>query len=90
MIGAAGKGPKRQQVVVPVWATLLVKKLAEDMDGNLQLDSTFIQRPLLYDLKAFDRESGHEANPYFAMRVNEGESKPEDKYPAPTAGVADI
>ena len=31
---------------------------------------------LLYDLKAFDRESGNESNAYFDMRVNEGESKP--------------
>ena len=72
------KAPKRPEVVVPVFATLLMKKLTEDTDGNLALVGTFIQRPLLYDLKAFDRESGNEALPYFAMRVNEGESKPED------------
>ena len=67
--------PKRPEVVVPVFATLLVKKIKEDMDGNVSLDATFIQRPLLYDIEAFDRESGKEALPYFAMRVNEGESK---------------
>ena len=72
------KAPKRPEVVVPVFATLLMKKLTEDTDGNLALVGTFIQRPLLYDLKAFDRESGNESKPYFDMRVNEGESKPED------------
>ena len=72
------KAKKRPEVVVPVFATLLMKKLTEDTDGNLALVGTFIQRPLLYDLKAFDRESGNESNAYFDMRVNEGESKPED------------
>jgi hypothetical protein len=72
------KAKKRPEVVVPVFATLLMKKLTEDTDGNLALVGTFIQRPLLYDLKAFDRESGNESKPYFDMRVNEGESKPED------------
>ena len=72
------KGPTRPEVVVPVFATLLMKKLTEDTDGNLTLVGTFIQRPLLYDLKAFDRASGIEAKPYFDMRVNEGESTAED------------
>ena len=72
------KGPKRPEVVVPVFATLLMKKLTEDTDGNLNLVGTFIQRPLLYDLAAFDRASGIEAKPYFDMRVNEGESTAED------------
>ena len=69
------KGPKREEVVVPVFATLLMKKITEDTDGNLSMIGTFIQRPLLYDLKAFDRESGFQPQPYFEMRVNEGESK---------------
>ena len=60
---------------MPVFATLVMKKLTEDTDGNLAMIGTFIQRPLLYDLKAFDRESGNESKPYFDMRVNEGESK---------------
>jgi hypothetical protein len=68
------KVPKRPEVVVPVFATLLIKKITEDTDGNLNLVGTFIQRSLLYDLEAFDRESGKEALPYFEMRVNEGES----------------
>ena len=55
------KGKSREEVVVPVFATLLVKKITEDADGNLSLIGTFIQRPLLYDF-AFDRESGNEAN----------------------------
>ena len=69
------KGKSREEVVVPVFATLVMKKLTEDTDGNLSMIGTFIQRPLLYDLKAFDRESGNESKPYFDMRVNEGESK---------------
>ena len=64
---------KITQVVVPVFATILVKKLVEDTDGIVSLVATFIQRPLLYDLKSMDRESGNEAKVYFDMRVNEGE-----------------
>ena len=72
--GRMKRGPKREQVVVPVFATLLVKKVVEDPDGGLSLIGTFIQRPLLYDLQSFDRESGNQPQPYFDMRVNDGVS----------------
>jgi len=72
--GRMKRGPKREEVVVPVFATLLVKKVVEDPDGGLSLIGTFIQRPLLYDLQSFDRESGNQPQPYFDMRVNDGVS----------------
>jgi len=68
------KGARRQEVVVPVFATLLAKQLVEDADGNLELVGTFIQRPLLYDLAAFARESGDEQLPYFSILVNSDQS----------------
>ena len=72
------KGKSREEVVVPVFATLLVKKIIEGTDGNLSLVGAFIQRPLLYDLAAFERMSGrNEAKPYFDMRINEGETQAE-------------
>lgn len=61
------------QCVVPVYATILVKKLVEDTDGVVNLVGTVLQRPLLFDLQQFDRESGNAASQYFNMRVNEGE-----------------
>ena len=62
------------QVVVPVYMTLLVKKLvaARDEDDSINLVGTLIQRPLLYDLKKLQPVSGKEAKPYFDMRLNEG------------------
>ena len=42
------KGKSREEVVVPVFATLLVKKITEDPDGDLSLIGTFIQRPLRF------------------------------------------
>ena len=50
---------------MPVFATLLVKKITEDPDGDLSLVGTFIQRPFLYDIGRFDRESGNEAKTIF-------------------------
>jgi len=64
-----------RQVVVPVFMTILVKKLAADIDSEdkLSLVGTVIQRPLLYDLKKLQRIDGSESLPHFEMRVNEGE-----------------
>ena len=72
------KAPNATEVVVPVFATLIVKKIIEDTDGKLSLVGTFIQRPLIYDLASFARASGKETLPYFEMRINEGEAQSED------------
>ena len=74
------KAPKKKQVVVPVFMTILVKKLAADRgeDDSVSLVGTLIQRPLLYDLMALRRGAGTESRPYFAMRVNEGETDSSD------------
>ena len=60
--------------------TILVKKLAADRgeDDSVSLVGTLIQRPLLYDLMALRRGAGTESRPYFAMRVNEGETDSSD------------
>jgi hypothetical protein len=78
---AAGGSQKREtrQVVVPVFMTLMVKKLAaergEDSADTITLVGTLIQRPLLYDLTRMPRVSGDTATPTFDMRINDGESK---------------
>ena len=74
------KAPKKKQVVVPVFMTILVKKLAADRgeDDSVSLVGTLIQRPLLYDLMALRRGAGTESRPYFTMRVNEGETDSSD------------
>jgi len=43
----------------------LIKRLKDDAEGQPTLIGTFIQRPLLYDLSEFQRESGITSNPYF-------------------------
>ncbi|KAH8064976.1 hypothetical protein JL722_1867 [Aureococcus anophagefferens] len=54
--------PKKVQIVVPVYMTILVKKLSanrgKDEEDSVNLVGTLIQRPLLYDLAAAAREHG--------------------------------
>ncbi|KAH8091173.1 hypothetical protein JL720_6058 [Aureococcus anophagefferens] len=51
--------PKKVQIVVPVYMTILVKKLSanrgKDEEDSVNLVGTLIQRPLLYDLAALQR-----------------------------------
>ena len=75
------KSDKTRQVVVPVYLTLMIKKLvasrSEADEDGISLVGTLIQRPLLYDLAKLPRCSGKTATPYFATRVNEGETSVE-------------
>ena len=75
------KSDKTRQVVVPVYLTLMIKKLvasrSEADEDGISLVGTLIQRPLLYDLASLPRCSGKTATPYFATRVNEGETSVE-------------
>ena len=72
------KSDKTRQVVVPVYLTFMIKKLvasrSEADEDGISLVGTLIQRPLLYDLASLPRCSGKTATPYFATRVNEGET----------------
>ena len=62
-----------RQVTVPVYQTLLVKKLVEDpITGQVNLVGTIVQRPLYYDLANVELEYGKKASPYFNYRFNEG------------------
>ena len=72
---------ENKQVVVPVYLTFMIKKLvasrSEADEDGISLVGTLIQRPLLYDLASLPRCSGKTATPYFATRVNEGETSVE-------------
>ena len=52
----ADKDPKT--VNVPVWMTVMIKKLEDDPDHEnmVQLSGTIIQRTLFFDAKRFDKE----------------------------------
>ena len=77
-VGTSTKQAGAKQVVVPVYLTLMIKKLVADRDlaheDGIGLVGTLIQRPLLYDLAALPRVSGDTATPYFGMRINDGET----------------
>ena len=76
------KPAKAKQVFVPVFLTLMIKKLVEDDETSISLVGTAIQRPLIYDLERLKRvgEAEDTTRPYFAMRVNEGESSADDAF----------
>ena len=62
--------PKPKELNVPVFQTLLIKKLTENHDGDVFLVGTLIQRSLLIDLNLM-KPNGREPQPYFDTRVND-------------------
>ncbi|KAH8095816.1 hypothetical protein JL720_3147 [Aureococcus anophagefferens] len=70
-----GASRKPKQVFVPVFMTLLIKKLVEVDETSIALVGTLIQRPLVYDLERLKRvgEAEETTRPFFQMRINEGE-----------------
>ena len=67
-----------RQITVPVYQTLLVKKLVEDpINGQINLVGTIVQRPLYFDLALVEKDGGQHARPYFNYRFNEGSDSDE-------------
>ena len=62
---------KVRKIAVPVFQTLLVKKLCETNGEVITLAGTIIQRVLYYDLAQAMEESGFEPRPYFNVRFND-------------------
>ena len=78
-----------RDAVVPVFMTVLVKKLVElGSEDDVGLICTLIQRPLVYDLATVQRRHAADLDndgapddgnpPYFSIRVNDGESRMEE------------
>ena len=62
--------------------TIVVKKFIQSArdqgsDGAVDLVCTILQRPLLYKLAEVRRDGGSISQPFFPMRVNEGEDSAE-------------
>ena len=57
--------PKPKELNVPVFQTLLIKKLQENHEGDLFLVGTMIQRSLLVDLNLIKPTDIREPQPYF-------------------------
>lgn len=77
---APTKHPK--QVVVPVYMTVMIKKLSETRDstGNVHAVGTIIQRPLLYDFQRLRLTSDNTVPRHFNMRLNEGQDPVGDAF----------